>query len=111
MDELIDNGNSTGGGGNMPLPNANATLVLGIISIATFWIYGIIGLICGIIAIALHSKDKRIYNTNPSNYANAFKNAKAGFICGIIGLALSAFVIVFVVIAVVIVMNSGLGRF
>jgi M penetrans paralogue family 26 len=109
MDELIDNGNSSGGG-NLPLPNANATLVLGIISIATFWIYGIIGLICGIIAIALHSKDKRIYKTNPANYAGAFKNAKAGFICGIIGLSLSALYLIIVIIAIVFLFNSGVWR-
>jgi hypothetical protein len=76
--------------GQLPLPNATAVLVLGILSIAGCILYGVPGLICGIIALALHKKDKTIYETNPALYEMAFKNSKAGFICAIIGVSLSA---------------------
>ena len=42
-----------------PLPNATAVLVLGIISIVGCFCYGIVGLICGIIALILASKAKK----------------------------------------------------
>ena len=82
--------------GNQKLPNATATLVLGIISIALCWAAGIPGIICGIIAIVLYRKDKKLYDAAPSKYVEAsFKNAKAGFICGIIGLSFSALYLIY----------------
>ena len=39
------------------LPNATAVLVLGILSIVTCWLYGIPGIIMGIIAIVLAQKE------------------------------------------------------
>lgn len=77
------------------LPYATACLVLGIISIATCWLYGIPGIVCGIIAIALHQKDKRVYQSNREKYEQSFKTSKAGFICGIIGLCCSAIMLVY----------------
>lgn len=86
-------------GGTQKLPNATAVLVLGIISIATCWLYGVPGLICGIIAIVLYKKDKKAYDANPSRYQEAsFKNLKAGFVCGIIGLSLSALFLIYIII-------------
>lgn len=73
------------------LPNATATLVLGIISVV---ICGV-GLITGIIAIVLHKSDKALYESNPQMYEQSYKNARAGFICGVIGICLSAFFILF----------------
>ena len=84
-------------GGNANLPNATAVLVLGILSIVTCWIWGLIGIILGIIAIALHGKDKAIYKSNPSRYQASFKNSQAGFICGIIGLSLSALMLIYMI--------------
>ena len=84
------------------LPNATAVLVLGILSIVTCILYGIIGLILGIIAISLHKKDKALYESNKSKYAQSFKNSRAGFICGVIGLSLSALYILIFFIAVII---------
>ncbi len=81
------------------LPNATATLVLGIISIVGCFLYGIPGIICGIIAIALFQKDKKLYLANPNVYAQSFKNAKAGNVCAIIGLSLSAFYFLLIVLA------------
>jgi hypothetical protein len=80
------------------LPNATASLVLGIISIVGCGLYGIPGIVCGIIAISLHNKDKKIYATNPNLYAQSFKNSRAGFICGVVGLCLSILFIIFLVV-------------
>ena len=92
--DILDPGNLV----QKPLPNATATLVLGIISLVTCIFYGVPGIACGIIAIVLHKKDKQLYATNPQAYEASFKNSKAGFICGIIGLSLSVLFILFLVI-------------
>ena len=77
------------------VPNATAVLVLGILSIVTCWLYGIPGIIMGIIAISMHKKDKALYLSNKGKYEQSFKNSKAGFVCGIIGLCLSALWIIY----------------
>ena len=64
------------------------SLVLGIISIpGAFLAYGIVGLVCGIIAIVLARKNRMAYNT------------KIGFITGVIGLVLSIIVLIVSVVA------------
>lgn len=84
--------------GNNTLPNATTVLVLGILSLVGCMLYAIPGLICGIIAMVMHKKDKAIYLSNPSKYAEAFKTSKAGNVCAIVGVSLSAlFVLVLVV--------------
>ena len=107
MSDIID-GDTLGSdsSGNKPLPNATACLVLGIISIVTFWLYGVPGIVCGIIAIALHSKDKRIYSEDPKSYKNAYKSSRAGMILGLIGLILSVLFLVFIVVAVLVVASE-----
>lgn len=87
------------------LPNATAVLVLGIISIATCAAWGIPGIICGIISIMLHKKDKALYLTNPIKYENSFKTSKAGNTCGVIGLVLSACTLLFVVIYLIFIVS------
>ena len=95
LDDLLDpgvkvnSGSNYSGGGHGTLPNAAATLVLGILSIVGCVLYGIPGLICGIIALSLHSKDKKTFKSDKEHYANSFKTAQAGFICAIIGTSLS----------------------
>lgn len=83
------------------LPNATATLVLGIISIVGCFLYAIPGVVCGIIGLSLHGKDKKLYQENPDKYKISYKNAKAGYICSVIGLSLSAvyFVVILFVFA------------
>ncbi|OSZ82328.1 hypothetical protein CAP35_03410 [Chitinophagaceae bacterium IBVUCB1] len=77
------------------LPNATAVLILGIISIVLCCCYGG-GLILGIIALVLASKDMKRYLANPAMYtAGSFSNLKAGRICAIIAVALSAVYILF----------------
>lgn len=67
-------------GGTMPppmfgsqrtLPNSVGVLVLGICSIVFCWCYGIVGLICGIIAMVLASKAKRLYEATPNDFTVA----------------------------------------
>jgi amino acid transporter len=75
-----------------PLSNATPVLVLGIISIVGCFCYAFPGLICGIIALVLAKKDLDLYKANPSAYTEgSFNNLKAGRVCAIVGLSLSAF--------------------
>jgi len=75
-------------------------LVLGIISIVGCFCYGVIGLILGIIAIVLSSKAITLYKINIGTYTEqSYNNMKAGRICAIIGLSLSAAYLIFIIIA------------
>lgn len=83
-------------GNPIPLPNATAVLVLGIISILGCCCYGIVGLICGIVALVLAKGSLKMYYENPSMYTkSSYSNLNAGKICAIIGLALSACMIIY----------------
>ena len=65
-----------------PLPNATAALVLGILSIVTCFI-------CGIIALAIASRDRQLYHDNPGLYTtSSYDMIKAGRICSIVSLCL-----------------------
>lgn len=84
--------------GQQNVPNATATLVLGIISIVGCFCYGIVGLVCGIIAMVLANKDLAKYKANPTAWTvSSYNNLKAGRICAIIGIILSALYIVYVI--------------
>jgi hypothetical protein len=90
-------------GGQVPVPNATAVLVLGIVSIVLCWCYGIVGLACGIIALILSGKSKAIYESSPDTYTiSSFNNLKAGRVCAIIGTILSALGLVYYVIIILI---------
>lgn len=69
------------------LPNATATLVLGILSILGCCCYGIVGLILGIIAVVLAKKDLKLYNMNPAQY-KGLNTLNTGRILAIIGIVL-----------------------
>lgn len=103
--EIKQMNNNNGDSGD--LPNAVATLVLGILSIIGCFFFGIVGLICGIIAIALHTKDRKLYEQDKSYYANSYKTANGGYICAIIGLVLSVIYLIFFVLA----LANGGGSF
>jgi len=79
-----------------PLPNATAALVLGIVSIVTSCCcLGVPGLITGVIGLVLGINATKLYVSNRDTYSEAsYKNANAGKICSIIGLA---FGLIFVV--------------
>jgi hypothetical protein len=88
--------------GQQPLPNSTAVLVLGIISIVGCFCYGIVGIVTGIIALVLAGKDNVLLAQNPGLYSEAsVKNMKAGRVCGIIGLSLSAVYIICIIIYIV----------
>ena len=85
----------------VPIPNSTGVLILGIISIVGCSCYGIVGLVCGIIALVLAKKGVSLYNANPQAYTpGSLSNLKGGRICAIIGLSLSALYVIVVIIAV-----------
>lgn len=86
-------------GGQQSLPNATAVLVLGILSIALCWCYGIPGITMGIIALVLANKSTKMYTANSGAYTeSSFKNMKAGKICAIIGTSLSGLYLIFIIV-------------
>jgi hypothetical protein len=83
-----------------PLPNATLVLVLGIISIIACCCYGG-GIILSVIALVLANKDQRLYFSAPGMYTPAsYDNLKAGKICAIISLVMSALFIVAIIMAI-----------
>lgn len=86
------------------VPNSTAVLVLGIVSIVTCFCIGIVGLIIGIIALVLASKANDLYKSSPQKYSlSSYNNLKAGRVCAIIGLCLSALYFIYWIIYIVIV--------
>lgn len=84
----------------MPLPNATATLVLGILSI-------VVCFICGIVALAISNKDLALYRANPELYSAAsYSNIKAGRVCSIIGICLQLIGLVFYLIFFAVVFSN-----
>ncbi len=76
------------------LPNATATLVLGILSI-------VICFICGIIALVISNKDMDLYKNNPGLYSeSSYNSLKAGRICAIVGIALQVIGLIFYIIVI-----------
>ena len=84
------------------VPNSVAVLVLGIVSIALCWCYGVIGIASGIVALILGQKASALYEENPDAYNLAsYNNLKAGKICAIIGICLSILYIVALILYIV----------
>jgi len=84
--------------GQISLPNSTPVLVLGILAILSCCCYGVPGLILGIIGLVLGNKDLALYKSNPSAYTeSSYKNSKAGRICSIIALILSALYVLLIV--------------
>lgn len=84
-----------------PVNNSVATLVLGILSIVSCMAYGIPSLILGIIALAISSRPKKDYLDAPELYDRASYNLlNAGRVCAIVGLSLSAFFWLLMILAV-----------
>jgi len=68
------------------LTNATATLVLGILSIPFMFCYGVPGIIIGIIALSVSSKDEKLLNTTPTKIYQNEAMHKAGRVCAKIGI-------------------------
>lgn len=92
------------------LPNATAVLVLGILSLVFCWCYGFVGLILGILAVAIVSAPRKAYLEHPEEYTEiSYKNLSAGRVCGIIGICVALAVVAFVILVVLGVTALGVG--
>lgn len=87
---------------NLPAPNSNAILTLGILSIITCCCCnGIIGIILSIIAIILATKSKREFKRNSDIYnEKTLGKVNAGRTCAIIGLTVGILMFVIAIILV-----------
>jgi len=85
------------------LPNATAVLVLGILSLVFICPYiSLVGIVLGIIALVLASRDQTLYNQNPSAYSlSSFNNLKAGRVCAIIGLSIAVLTFIITVLFII----------
>jgi hypothetical protein len=81
------------------LPNATVILVLGIISIVgCCCTYGILGIVCGIIALVLAKTATNLYVSDPGKFTeSSYKNMNAGKICAWIGLIPSILYLIFMI--------------
>ena len=87
--------------GQIALPNSTPVLVLGILAILSCCCYAVPGLILGIIGLVLGNKDIALYKSNPNAYTiSSYKNSKAGRVCSIIALILSAICLLLVIILI-----------
>ncbi|WP_435622946.1 CCC motif membrane protein [Flagellimonas sp.] len=76
------------------LPNATLILVFGILSIVgCCCVYGVVGLIFGIIALVLAKKATATYKENPELYSD-YNNVKTGRILAIIGVILASLTLI-----------------
>lgn len=92
------------------LPNATVILVLGILSLILCWCYGIVGLVLGIIAVAMSSAPRREYLEHPEEYTEtSYKNIHTGRICGIIGICVALAVVAFLILVILGVTALGVG--
>lgn len=84
------------------IPNAVGVLVLGIVSIPTCFCYGIIGLVCAIISLVLHSNAMKAVDASPESYdMSNMGMMKAGKVCAIIGLCLSMLLLLFIIVVLI----------
>ena len=77
------------------LPNATAVLILGICSLVFGCFF--VGLICGIIGLALAKKPMQMYLQNPQKYMN-YGALNAGRIMSIIGVVFGALSVVWLIV-------------
>lgn len=86
------------------LPNSNVVLILGISSLIGCCIsYGLIGIICSIIALVMAKSANELYVNNPGLYTEtSYKNMNTGKTCATISLILSIIVIVSMIILVLV---------
>lgn len=82
-----------------PLQNATLILVLGILSILTCCCYGVVGIVLGVVTLALANKATATYSENPELYTG-FQNVKIGKILAIIGLVLSVLYLILTIWAI-----------
>ncbi len=87
--------------GAAQLPNATATLVLGILSI-------VICFICGIIALVISNKDMDMYKADPGLYSeSSYNSIKAGRICAIVGISLQLVGLLFYILIILFAVSNA----
>jgi hypothetical protein len=86
------------------LPNATTVLVMGICSIVFSCFF--VGLILGIIGLALSGKGRNLYKQNPTAY-QGYGALNAGFILSIIGTILGVLYVIYYIILVMIIGAAG----
>lgn len=92
-----------------PLPNATATLILGIASIPLCCcMNGTVSIIAAVVALVISGKDRKRYFDNPDVFSrSSYKNLNAGRICAIIGLILGGLALISIIIAISMGLVSG----
>ncbi len=81
------------------LPHSTTILVLGILSLIFCWCYGLIGLVLGIIAVALSNGQRRLYWESPGEYTeDSYRSVNSGRTCGIIAICISAVIMLIVLV-------------
>jgi len=92
------------------LPNATVVLVLGIISIVgCCCTYGVVGIVCAIIALVLAKTATNLYINNPERFTEgSYKNMNAGKICAWIGLIPSILYLIFILWLIAVIGFAGL---
>ncbi|ASS50836.1 MAG: hypothetical protein A3D31_14900 [Candidatus Fluviicola riflensis] len=99
MSDIIDSNNWNTTGRREKIPGAGGVLAMGILSIV--FSMGFLGPIMGIITLATSGKKVYMYHEDPERYdESSFKQLKAGRICGIIGLSLTGFALIIVLMVV-----------
>lgn len=87
------------------LPNATASLVLGILSIVTSCWF--VGFVLGIIGLVLGNKARRIYLLAPEAY-NGYGMANAGRITSIVGICIGSLYVLYIFVLIGLI-GIGLG--
>lgn len=99
-------------GQKIELPNSTVVLVLGIVSIVTCCCFaGILGIVCGIVALVLAKSATDLYVSNPGKYTEgSYSNMNAGKVCAWIGLILSFLILLFMIFYIATVGIEGLSN-
>jgi hypothetical protein len=90
---------------NIPqnLPNSKLVLLLGILSIASCWLYLIssAGVVLAIVALFLSGNEMATYKADPTRYSiSSLNNVKAGRTLALIGLIISVVVFIFLLLLI-----------
>lgn len=99
MEELDYEIDSSQNSGTEKVPNNVGVLVLGILSIIPgCTCYGLLGVILGIIALSLASVANKLIKQNPGKYSeSSIQLVRAGRICAIVGVSLSALFLLIII--------------
>jgi membrane glycosyltransferase len=79
---------------NKKLPNSTSVIVLGVLSVMTCCLWGIIGLTLAIVALYLSKKDSKLYFESPELYTN-FQTLWVGKAIAIFGLIINIASLIF----------------